>query len=185
MPPSVTAPLLFTDRLTLGGGGVSSSISAIWPLPVRAPRTPPSRPLAVRPGLALVEVGMLTVTRSWSASASSLTVRVRVTLVAVTPAAGPVNVTAALALPRSAHATPVGNGLGQASVKSVPGTPPEKRRGTLRLSPEASPRLSVREMLAVSLLSPSMALASGVSRVTELRSLSMMVTSATFGVPGS
>ena len=128
---------------------------------------------------------MLTVSRSWSVSRSSIAVRVRVTPGAVSPAPGPVKLTLGLAPPRPAQATPVGSGAGQASVKSTAGAPPANPSGTVSDSPFAKPRFSVREMLAVSLASPSMALASGVARVTRLASLSVMRTSAALAVPGS
>ena len=72
-----------------------------------------------------------------------------------------------------------------ARVKSVPAVPPEKLSGTERRSPATSPRPSASAMAAVSVASPSVAVASGVESTSSVGSSSAMVTVAVEGLPAA
>ncbi len=178
--PSVTPE---PPVMVISGRTTSSSASTICPLPLRVPLAPPSSPVAVSTGaLPVVVDGIDTVTVRSSVSTSSSALRVTSTWLAPAPLVGPAKVTAALAPPRLAQLTPVGSGLGQARLKSVPTVPPAKPSGTPSDSPLTSPRGSASRMVAVSLLASS-ALASGVLKVTTVASSSVSVRVCTFAPP--
>ena len=165
-------PAVALKPVGLAGVAVSSSLRTICPLPVRLPVAPPSRPVAVRiGGVPVEEDGIETVTVSSVVSTSWEALSNTVATVAL-PLVLPVKVTVP-----PLRATPVG--LPERDrVKSVPTAPPLNPSGTPRLSPARRGRPRVNTTLAVSVLLPSVAVVSGVVRVTVVASLSFTFTVA-------
>ena len=164
------------DSATVTAAAALSS-SVMTPLPARLPAAPPERPAAARTGALPVEAaGMETVTASSVVSASARAVSVSVAAAAVVPEVGPVKVTV---VPPSV--TPAGGCAGSARSKSVPAAPPAKASGIPSDSPATRPRFSVSAMRAVSVALPSVALVSGVVRVTVVASSSARVSVAPAG----
>ena len=157
--------------VSLGDNGALASASTMRPSPSRRPVTPGPSPVAERVPRLTVTVSSLTsrsdpaVTSTVAASAEGVAAPVKTTVV-------PLKVTPA-GLPESAR------------VKSVRTLPPEKLSGTERRSPATSPRPSASAMAAVSVASPSVAVASGVESTTSVGSSSAMVTTAEEGLPAA